>query len=678
MNTERRMKKHRSLFLFIVHRSHMISSSRPSLRRAIALGTLFTVAINAFDPISRYVVHSSTFTSEHLPFALLFCLLALTFGVNPVLRRFRPRSAFSSQELAALVAICFLGTSIPTMVGRFLAVISAPDYFATPENEWPDYVLPNLPRWLIPSNEGGGIGYFYQGLPPGEPLPWEVWFQPLFWWFGLIVAILFGCFCLSVILRRQWSDRERLTFPLVELPLMFAREPEEGRLFPAFVRERLFWIGYAIPAVMILWNVVGYFRPGTPTFSFLNNNNLLPLGRSFPDLYLRFDFYVICFAFFTNLDILFSMWFFHLIASLQIGLSHRTGLGPQTFDAGVSWQNNFGLIFFVLWGLYMGRRQIGAVCRKALRGDSDREGRRSCESSGEGDDSDELLSYRTAFFGCLFATVYVLVWMCRAGMSLLVASVYFFFSFILYLGMAKIVAQSGLVSLRGSGPGGLTKSLVNIKYMGDTSIAATDLMLALYAYAKGFCMPGASNAARSAEAVRGDKRGLGWAILIGSILSLFACVFTTLLLGYYGPGAENFGSYDYTTGNRHGYGYTTSDIKGRGDARWPWLEIGYGISGALITALLTFLNYRLPWWPLHPIGFTVSFQYPTRASFFSVFLAWLWKLLVLRVGGIGLYRRGQVFFLGVLLGYATAVVLSFALDCVFFLGQGHAVHTPPI
>ncbi|OGG45424.1 MAG: hypothetical protein A3F84_06350 [Candidatus Handelsmanbacteria bacterium RIFCSPLOWO2_12_FULL_64_10] len=644
----------------------MARTPRPSLRRAVALGILFSVAINAFDPISRYVVHSSTFTSEHLPFALLFCLLTLTFGANPVLRRLRPGSAFSAQELAAVVAICFLGTSIPTMAGRFLAVISAPDYFASPENEWPDYVLPNLPRWLIPSNEGGGIGHFYQGLPPGEPLPWAIWLQPLFWWFGLIVAILFGCFCLSVVLRRQWSDRERLAFPLVEAPLLFAREPEAGRMLPAFVGDRLFWAGYAIPAAMILWNVVGHFRPGTPTFGFLNNNNLLPLGRGFPDLYLRFDFYVICFAFFTHLDILFSMWFFHFLAALQIGLSHRLGLGPQTFDAGVSWQINFGLVFFVLWGIYMARRQIGAVCRKALRGDP------------EVDDSDELLSYRTAFWGCVLSAVYIFVWMCRAGMSPLVASVYFFFSFILYLGMAKIVAQSGLVSLRGSGGGWPTKSLVNIKYMDDTSIAATDLMLALYAYAKGFCMPSASNAARASEAVRGEKRGLGRAILIGAVLSLFACVLMTLALGYYGPGAENFGSYDYTNGNRHGYTYTTSDIKGRGGARWPWLEIGYGIAGALITALLTFLNYRLPWWPLHPIGFTVSFQYPTRASFFSVFVAWLLKVIVMRVGGIGLYRRGQVFFLGVLLGYATAVVLSFVLDCLFFMGQGHAVHTPPI
>ena len=39
-----------------------------------------------------------------------------------------------------------------------------------------------------------------------------------------------------------------------------------------------------------------------------------------------------------------------------------------------------------------------------------------------------------------------------------------------------------------------------------------------------------------------------------------------------------------------------------------------------------------------------------------------------------LYRRWQPFFVGLLIGYALAVTLSFIVDLVWFPGQGHVVH----
>ena len=79
----------------------------------------------------------------------------------------------------------------------------------------------------------------------------------------------------------------------------------------------------------------------------------------------------------------------------------------------------------------------------------------------------------------------------------------------------------------------------------------------------------------------------------------------------------------------------------------------------LMVSALTFLNYRVPWWPLHPVGFTVAFAYPVRFSSFSLFVAWLVKWVILKVGGISLYRRAQVAVLGVLAGYTAGAILSF-------------------
>ena len=42
----------------------------------------------------------------------------------------------------------------------------------------------------------------------------------------------------------------------------------------------------------------------------------------------------------------------------------------------------------------------------------------------------------------------------------------------------------------------------------------------------------------------------------------------------------------------------------------------------------------LTWWPLHPIGFAISGTWLVRWIAFSVFLAWLIKVLVLRYAAL--------------------------------------------
>ncbi|MDP6040877.1 MAG: hypothetical protein QGG64_20170, partial [Candidatus Latescibacteria bacterium] len=388
--------------------------------RALGMGVGLAVAINAFDPFARYVIHSSSISNSHMPFALLVGMMVLAYGVRPLV------GGITRADLGAIMAIGFLGTSMPTMVGRFLSVISAPDYFASPENEWPTFVLPNLPPWLIPSNAGDGVGMFYRGLPSGASFPWAIWMGPLFWWLTLIVAIIVVCFCMGVVLRRQWSERERLAFPLVAVTMMLVEEPEPGKKFPGFFYNWLFWIGFGVGFGVLTWNTLGHFFPGMPVFSFLNQHNPLPLGRGFPDLFIRFDFYVISFAYFTPLDILLSMWFFHLLSTVQAGVSNRVGM-----PSGVISMNNYGLAVFVLWGLWIARDHLRDVWRKAVM------------NAPDVDDSDELLSYRTCVMGIGVGGIFLFLWLMHMGMGPGTAVMYLFASLILYLGMAKIVALSG-------------------------------------------------------------------------------------------------------------------------------------------------------------------------------------------------------------------------------------------
>ena len=92
-------------------------------------------------------------------------------------------------------------------------------------------------------------------------------------------------------------------------------------------------------------------------------------------------------------------------------------------------------------------------------------------------------------------------------------------------------------------------------------------------------------------------------------------------------------------------------------------------------SVLTLLRMRLPWWPLHPIGLAINGTYFTQKTFVAIFIAWLVKIIILKMGGVRLYRRSQPFFIGILVGYGAAVTLSTVIDYLYFFGDGHYIHS---
>ena len=106
----------------------------------------------------------------------------------------------------------------------------------------------------------------------------------------------------------------------------------------------------------------------------------------------------------------------------------------------------------------------------------------------------------------------------------------------------------------------------------------------------------------------------------------------------------------------------------RPDCASFWTLLGFGTVSAM-----AFLRYLFPWWPLHPIGFVTATTYPAKIVPFSIFISWLAKLIILRAGGIQLYRKAMPFFLGLMLGYFGGVAISFVIDVIWFPGEGHSL-----
>src|SRR5207253_219008 len=74
------------------------------------------------------------------------------------------------------------------------------------------------------------------------------------------------------------------------------------------------------------------------------------------------------------------------------------------------------------------------------------------------------------------------------------------------------------------------------------------------------------------------------------------------------------------------------------------------VLGGLLTQGMMWARSRLLWFPLHPLGLLMGLSYPLSRLWFSIFLGWGCKTLVMRFGGVNSYRRLMPAFLGLILG----------------------------
>lgn len=144
--------------------------------KGIVTGGAVSLLINHYTHTITQQMHSGELAISHFPFLLFLTVVLLALVVQPAFRRLGVRPPLSRNDLIAVVAVGFIGTAIPPLVIRFIGTISAPYYFATPENGWAEYAFPHLRPYLFPSNAGNEIAGFYQGLPSGAPIPWGFWF----------------------------------------------------------------------------------------------------------------------------------------------------------------------------------------------------------------------------------------------------------------------------------------------------------------------------------------------------------------------------------------------------------------------------------------------------------------------------------------------------------------------
>ena len=639
--------------------------SRRVTLRSILIGIVLAVFISLWIPYNVWVVRGTFMDFEHVSASLMAPFLFFVIVVNGLLRRFRPDAAFSTSELLVVLSFGLIASTVPShaFMSYFIGVITTPYYFASPENQWVEVFFQYLPAWLLVDPADHTIRWFYEGLPAYAHLPWRPWIVPLFWWGTFFIALFFAGSCLVVILRKQWIVHEKLSFPLAQVLSQIIEDPGGRSFLPAFMRGRLFWIGFSLPLAVIGWNMVDYFTPvGVIPIGQPYATDLI-IGHLFPAIKIKVNIYLFCFALFSPVDILFSIWVFHLFAILESGGMNAVGLleTGASPDAAVRLQEIGALIVFVLWGFWIARRHLWDVARKAL-------GR-----APEVDDSEEFFSYRAAVLGVALGVAYMAAFLHMAGMSFVIMAPFLLLLFIFYVGVARIVAETGLVALdlpmnshefliRGVGSSGIDPSSLTV--FGLTNAFARNW--------KTFTMVSVSHVTRLGDRVWTDKK-LMFAVICGAFaLAFLVGAAYTVYSGYETVGASQFDQWAFTTGNIHFF--ESVKIWIQNPTRMSAMETAWFFLGGLLMMALIFLRYKFPGWPLHPVGLTIARGVAIDNGAFTLFLAWAVKVLLLRSGGMSLFRRAQPLIMGMLVGFCAGLVLSNVVDIIWFPGQGHRIH----
>jgi hypothetical protein len=581
-----------------------------------------------------------------LPALFFLFLLVAANRVAPA-RRVKP---LSQGELLTVFVMLSAGLTIggPGGMQHLVVALASIQWYAGPRR-W-EWARPFLPSWLFPEQEA--LRGFFRGEAPA--VPWQAWLVPGIAWGVFILVLVFVMLCLASLLRRQWTDHERLAYPLVALPLAMTRDG--GELL--FARSRLFWTAALLTLAIESLNSLSYLYPAVPSLpvkpvelqSYATERPWSAIG------YFCVAFYplVLGIGYLISLEILFSYAFFYLLTKAQLVGCAALGWsdsGSQQLPY-LSEQGAGAWVALALAALWMARRQLALAVRRAC-------------ASGR-DDPDEPAPYRTALLGVVGGLLFLGLFCRAAGMSFAVAigvlGIYLLFA----LAAARIRAEAGTAWLfsPATNPPALLVAGMGTEQLGVSNLVGLAWLQWFMLNTESVAMPYHLEGFRLGDGARLQRPGLFRAMLLASVVGI-AAAFWALLSLYYHYGAATAKVNDWRTA--------------MGSVPWErltaWVQGPRGMNGAalqaaaagmLVVAVLTALRLRFLWWPLHPIGYAAANTWTMAWLWFPCLLMWVLKGLILRYGGLRLYRRWLPFFLGLILGDYLAgalwAILGAALD----------------
>jgi hypothetical protein len=628
--------------------------------RAILVGVSAAVVVSFITAWAELVVRHIAIGILQFPPAA-FGLFVLVIGVNRLVRLVRPRLALQPRELVIVYVMMLISamTSSRGAPPRLLGLLASINYYANPANDWQNIFFWHIPSHLVPWSPDGAplqplIVAFYEGLHYGEPIPWQPWLAPLARWF-VVYLLVFGAFtCLASLLRAQWSDNERLSFPLAQLPVEMVRAETGG----AFYQSKLLYLGAALPVVIHLVNLWHNITPDVPQIPLMwdLHRSLFrtPPWNALTTTRVYVPFSAIGFFFLLPKDLLFSFWFFYLFLAkghellfLRLGMTLErpghadTSLYLASAEAG-------GFLVMAGYFVYLARPFLLAALRR-------------------GGGREEMMPYRTALAGLLVFICAAVLWYVLAGLSLWLAIMELVtYLLVISLVMARATAEGGLLMTEVIfTPLDLYGMFGRRQLLGARHLTA--IVYATNPFAgdmRGLTLQGMMDGQKIGDSVGLRLRSLLMALWIAIVASIAAGFLIHLWITYR-RGALLLNSH-YTEWFGTLFFQEHAAFLNGEERMSPAAPVSFMLGG-LFTVLLAALRLRFWWWPLHPLGFVMCGSWSLVVYWFAMFVAWLLKSIVIHYGGLSGYTKARPFFLGLVFGEMSIAVILTLTDAVWHL-----------
>jgi hypothetical protein len=612
------------------------SAARATLRAVLVAVPL--IVANAFWVVQAERVGQGPYFTCISLFANVFFTLTVLVGGNAVFRRVHPAAALTQAELLLIYTMLAVATGIagqdflsplPSMTGHAA-------WFGNASNGWMDRFGAYLPAHLVITDRDALRGYYEGHSSLYLPEHLRAWAGPVAWW-SLFVLVLFWCMmCLNVLMRQGWQDRERLPFPVVEIPVRMT-DPT-GALW----KSRLFWLGFGLCAAIEILNGLAYLYPGLPSLS-IKAVNVSGQGifatRPFNAVgYTCYSFYpfVVGLGYLLPLDLLFSCWFFYLFwkAQLIVSAANAWDVTPEfPFVRQQSFGGYMAILVFMFWN---GRHYFREAGKRIFREPSDV------------DDTREALTYRQAVLGLLVGFALLVGFMVYAGLSPLVAVAAFLIYFLISLAITRMRAELGppVHDLHFSGPDYLLPNGFGPRAFGERELTALTFFYWFNRAYRCHPMPFGIEGLKAAAPERAAQRAMFVATILAAAVGIVATFWVYLHLAYALGTQAGFRSRsvfaDEAYNRLNGWIQTPAPPNMLGN-----VAVGVGF---LFCSLLMIARTRLGWWPFHPFGYAISSSWSMNNVWLPLLIAWAVKGLILRYGGVRLYRAAMPFFLGLILG----------------------------
>ncbi len=581
------------------------------------------------------------------PIFILFVLCLANLGV----RKLWGNLALDRAELTVIYVMMVVSCTLAghDMLQNLFGAITHPFYFATPENDYRKLFFRYLPKFLLVTDKAALTDFFRGNVDPWSTGLWRAWILPLSMWAIFLVVLFAMMISMNTLLRRAWTENEKLVFPLIQLPVAMTAGAEGG-----VFRQRALWYGFATAAGITLFNGLHILYPQWPYLGAVKQFDIGPWFSSAPWNavgYTPISMYpfAIGIAFFLPLDLSFSCWFFFVMRKLfQVfgrvnGWDSAANTGFPYFgeQAAGAW---IGLGLVTIWST---RHYLKSIWLQV----------RGKEPEKEQGDANE---YRTAIATIAAGVIFLAGWSVLLNIKWWVAILFFGIYLLLSLTITRVRAELGTPhEIYFVNPHDILAKVFGTSLIGAQSLTAICTMYWFNRCVRCHPMPNIMESFKMSEYAKMSHRRLYLVFGLSLVVGIIATYWANLQVTYSAGAAAKCIGFKWWLGTESYQGRLATWLKAPVHGLPDWLKdhkdsaiinVLYMIGGFAMVFGLKGMRAASVAWPFHPAGYALAVSFAMDYFWFAFFISWALKALIVRYGGMKFHNKAVPFFLGLILG----------------------------